>query len=384
MKILIAAMITPFPYPSPGMLLHRMQYVQGLRRLGHEVYLVEEVEPDWCVDMNGLPCDFEHTVRRQLFADVVRQYELQDHSCQIYNHGEDTFGLSLSSVKDLAGQTDLLLNWSGHLKTEWILDRVKRRVYIDQDPVFTQLWVAEYGKDLNFKNHDAFLSVGLNIGTGRTNIPDCGVKWNPLLPPVVLEDWRFEIDPSPNAFTTIASWSGYGDVSFDGEWFSSKWQEFKRFAELPVLSKQPFEVVLKDFSPEDEGIQLLKSSGWILKNGGEIKDVSGYLSYIRRSRAEIGIAQNAYVKANSGWFSDRWSHYLASGKPVLAQSTGFEDSLSADAGMLSFRNMEEAIQGIDSINSNYAGHCEAARDFAETYLDYKKTLPAMLQSCYSS
>jgi hypothetical protein len=120
-----------------------------------------------------------------------------------------------------------------------------------------------------------------------------------------------------------------------------------------------------------------------LKPAGEMKDVSSYLEYIRKSRAEIGIAQNAYVKSNSGWFSDRWSHNLASGKPVLAQSTGFEQTLSVGYGIVSFRNMEEEVEAVRDINGNYAAHCGAARDFAEAYLDYRKTLTKMLEICTS-
>lgn len=381
MKIIIAAMVSPYPYPSPGMILHRMQYVLGLRKLGHDVFFLEEVDPDWCVNADGLPCDFQHTIRRELFQDVMQHFGLMEKACQIYNQGEATFGLSMNSLVELSKEADILLNWSGHLKTDFILQNVRRRVYIDQDPVFTQLWNAAYGKDLNFKNHDLFFSAGLNIGSSHTNIPNCGVKWNPLLPPVVLDDWDFEIDTSLRPFTTVASWSGYGDVSYCGEWYSSKWTEFKRFFDLPRLSGQEFEIVLKDYREEDEGIRLLKSSGWQLKNGGEMTDLSSYLEYIRKSRAEIGIAQNAYVKANSGWFSDRWSHYLASARPVLAQSTGFEQFLPTGNGIVSFHNMEEALEGIQSIHLDYPAHCRAARNFVESYLDYRITLPKMLATC---
>jgi hypothetical protein len=381
MKIVIAALLSPFPYPSPGMTWHRMQYALGLRKLGHEVCFIEEIEPSWCIDADGHPCDFQHTVRRELFRHAMEQFDFMENACQIYNGGEATFGLSFGSLIELSKHADLLLNWSGHLKTEEILNNFQRRVYVDQDPVFTQLWNSEYGLDLNFKSHHLFLSAGLNIGTANTKIPDCGLKWNPILPPVVLDDWPYVVDHTSRRFTTVASWSGYGDVSYQGEWYSSKWVEFKRFAELPRRSDREFELSLKSFREEDEGIQLLKSNHWILNNAGEMKDIPAYLEYIRGSRAEIGITQNAYVKANSGWFGDRWSHYLACGKPVLAQSTGFEEWLPVGKGILSFENMEQALDGIHSIDRDYAEHCLAARTFAEEYLDYKRTLPRMLTYC---
>jgi hypothetical protein len=383
MKIIIAALLSPYPYPSPGMTCHRMQYALGLRKLGHQVYFIEEVDPDWCIDSSGQPCDFQHTIRRELFRNVLEPFGFMENACQIYNHGEATFGLSFASLMELSREADLLLNWSGHLKTEAVLENVQRRAYIDQDPVFTQLWNTEYGLDLNFKNHDLFLSAGLNIGTPNTTIPDCGLKWNPILPPVVLDEWDYEVNPASRRFTTVASWSGYGDVSYRGEWYSSKWVEFKRFAELPRRSKHEFEIALKSFREEDEGIQLLKINQWSLTNAGEMKEISDYLAYIRESRAEIGIIQNAYAKGNSGWFGDRWSHYLASGKPVLAQSTGFEQWLPVGKGILTFKNMEEALDGISSIDRDYSEHCRAARQFAEDYLDYKQTLPRMLNYCMS-
>src|SRR5262249_6857297 len=148
-------------------------------------------------------------------------------SCQVYNGGEATFGMSLDRLVELCRGTDLLLNISAHIKTERLLGAIRRRVYVDQDPVYTQLWHAVYGKDLTFSAHEVFVTVGLNIGTPRTPIPDCGVRWHHALPPVVLEDWSPRSDPSGARFTTIASWGGFGDLCYRGEWYRSKYEEFR-------------------------------------------------------------------------------------------------------------------------------------------------------------
>jgi hypothetical protein len=229
--------------------------------------------------------------------------------------------------------------------------------------------------------HDVFFSVGLNIGTPESPIPDCGIEWHHTLPPVVLDDWPVQVDPSCKRFTTIASWSGYGDLCHKGEWYRSKYEEFKRFAQLPHHIDQEFEVALKAYRDDDAGIRLLRANGWHLSSTSDLADLSGYQQYIARSRGEIGIAKHAYVKGRSGWFSDRAAHYLAAGKPVLAQSTGFERHLPTGSGLLTFRDMEEAVAGIESINRNYEGHCRAAQAFAEDYLDYRKVLPKMLAVC---
>jgi len=366
------------PY-APGIACDWPQIAVGFQRLGHEVYYVEEVEPNWCVDSEGRQCPFERSINRELFQATMEWFGLWDRACQIYNRGEATSGLPLRSLAALAKGADLLVNISGHVKTDIILSNVQRRVYVDQDPVYTQLWCAEYGKELNFKAHDVFFTVGLNIGTRCSPIPDCGVQWHPILPPVVPEFWPFRIDPACNRFTTVASWGGFGDVSYRGEWYRSKYEEFERFAGLPGKVNQGLEVALRRYRDDDIRVQRLKDNGWLLFEASQITDLSSYQRYIARSRAEIGIAKNAYVKGHSGWFSDRAAHYLVSGKPVLAQATGFERHLPTGQGLLAFSTMEEAVAGIESINRDYETHCRAARRLAEEYLDSRKILTQMLE-----
>jgi hypothetical protein len=380
MKIIIGAVISVPPY-APGFAWHWLQYAAGFQQLGHEVFYLEEVAPAWCIDEAGRPCDFAHSINRRLFQASMKRVGLMDRACQIYDHGQATFGLSRASLERLAKEADLLINMSGHIKTLFILDNVKRRVYVDQDPVYTQLWYAEYGQDVNFGQHDLFFSVGLNIGTPYTPIPDCGLNWHHTLPPVVLEHWPFAINPSSSRFTTIASWGGHGDLQYRGEWYRSKYAEFRRFAELPGQAKQEFEIALRRHREDDPGVQLLRANGWFLREAIQIADLDAYLGYIQESRAEIGIAKHAYVKGCSGWFSDRAAHYLASGKPVLAQATGFERHVPTGQGLLTFVSVEEAVTGVEEINRNYATHCRAARSFAAEYLDYRVTLPKMLEIC---
>ena len=381
MKIIIGAVLSIPPF-SPGMAWNWLQHVIGFQKLGHKVYFFEEVKPEWCVDRYGRRCEFMDSANRVCFQGTMEQFGLLAQASQIFNRGEGTCGLSYDSVIAAAKEADLLINISGHITDEAILDSVERRVYVDQDPVYTQLWDAAYGQDLNFKMHDVFLSVGLNIGTPYTSIPDCGVKWRHTLPPVIVEFWPVYLSTSRKPFTTIASWmSGYGDLYYGGGWYRSKYEEFRRFADLPRKAEQEFEVALKTPPQDDEGIHLLKANGWRVTEASQITTLSDYQSYITKSRGEIGVAKNAYVKGNSGWFSDRSAHYLASGKPVLAQSTGFERYLPVEKGLITFSTMEEAVASISAINEDYEAHCLAAREFAQEYLDYRKVLPKMLEAC---
>src|SRR6266545_3796340 len=380
MRIILGAVISIPPY-SAGMAWNWMQFAEGLRRLGHDVYYVEEVAPGWCRDAAGGPCEFERSLNRDLFQTTMERFGLMEHACQLYAGGEATFGLSLESLIAVSKDADLLVNMSGHITSDVVLGNAGRRVYVDQDPVFTQLWHAEYGKDLNFAAHDLFFSVGLNIGTSRSPIPDCGLEWHHVLPAVVLDYWAPASHAPARPFTSIASWSGYGELCYRGEWYSTKYEEFQRFATLPRRAEEPMELVLKSYRDDDPGIRLLRENGWVVREASGISDLTGYQSYLAQSRAEIGIAKNAYVKACSGWFSDRAAHYLASGRPVLAQSTGFEHRVPAGRGLLAFGTMEEAIEGVAAINRDYAAHCRAARRLAEEWLDYRKVLPRMMDAC---
>jgi hypothetical protein len=380
MKILIGSVISITPF-SPGMAWNWMHHAVGFQKLGHEVYYLEEVEPRWCVDSSGQPCRFEDSVNRGLFQAIMERFGFLERACQVYHCGQATFGLALEALLAVAREADLLLNISGHVRTDRILSASRRRVYVDQDPVYTQLWLAEYGKDLNLKAHDVFVSVGLNIGTPYSQIPSGGVEWRHALPPVVLDYWPWRFDPSCRRFTTIASWSGFGDLCYRGEWYRSKEEEFTRLAELPRQAGQECEVALRRHRQDDEGVRRLRDSGWALTEASQIADLTRYQDYLARSRAEIGIAKNAYVKGHSGWFSDRTAHYLASGKPALVQATGFERHLPTGRGLLAFDSLEEAVAGVEAINQDYEGHCRAAREFAAEFLDYRKVLPKLLDAC---
>jgi hypothetical protein len=276
-----------------------------------------------------------------------------------------------------------LIDISGHVTSDLVLDAVGKRVYLDQDPVYTQLWRAEYGKDLNFDRYDVFFTVGLNIGTPFSAIPDCGIHWHATLPPVVLDLWPYAGNGamSSRCFSTVASLFGYSDLCFRGEWYQSKYEVFRQFADLPRRTHQGFEVLLKTFRDDDEVVVMLRRNGWRVRSMGDAATLSDYRHYIAESGAEIGIAKGAYVKGRSGWFSDRTAAYLACGRPALAHATGFERCLPTGQGLLCFDNVEEAACAVESIVANYRAHSRAARELAAEYLDARKVLSSMLDIC---
>jgi hypothetical protein len=363
------------------MIWNRMQYAVGFQRLGHDVYYVEEVEPHWCVDASGKPCALEDSVSRRWFEDTMAQFGFEGRACQIGDGGRTITGLSRKALEAVCRDTDVLLNIAGHVKADVVLSNVRRRAYLDQDPVYTQLWRAEYGQDVNLGAHDAFLTVGLDIGTRNSPIPTGDLAWRHTLPPVVMNGDLPPAAPAGGRFTTIASWTGFGDLCYRGEWYRSKDEEFKRFAELPRRVGQTFEVALRRHGAADEGVQRLRANGWMVTDSTRFADLSSYRDHIAGSRAEIGIAKNAYVKGRSGWFSDRTAHYLATGRPALAQATGFEGHIPTGRGLLAFGTLEEAVEGVQRINADYAAHCKAAREIAAEYLHHEKVLPKLLEDC---
>lgn len=379
MKIVFSAAMS-MPPGAPGSIRHRLHYLLGLRDLGHDVYFVEETYRDACVDASGAVVPFEKSENVRLFSRIMGSFGLIDHASLLYEGGREAAGLSLEQVTEIARDADLVINMSGHLSPGPILDAPRCRVYLDEDPVYTQLWCAEYGQDLNFDRHDVFVTVGLNIGTERSPIPDCSIDWIYTLPPVVLPiDWT-PSELSRGSYTTVVSWDVFGDVAYRGEWYGSRREELVRFAALPSMVDAPFEMMVKNFEHADDGMRsTLLEGGWQLADARAITDLDDYRRYIRSSRGEIGIAKNAYVKGNSGWFSERSAEYLAAGRPVIAQSTGFETALPTGRGLMSFRSLEEAAQAVSEVESDLERHARAAREVAEMHLSHRRVLPQLLE-----
>jgi hypothetical protein len=181
-------------------------------------------------------------------------------------------------------------------------------------------------------------------------------------------------------FTSVGSWRGpFGPVEYERRSFGLRVHEFRRFADLPRLVEAPFELAL-DIDPEDAAdVSLLREGSWALADPGLVAaNLDAYRSYIQGSMAEIAIAKEMYVATRGGWFSDRSASYLASGKPVLAQDTGFGDTLPTGEGLLAFSNLEQAQEGAEEIRLDLHRHSAAARSIAEEFFDSEKVLTELL------
>jgi hypothetical protein len=124
---------------------------------------------------------------------------------------------------------------------------------------------------------------------------------------------------------------------------------------------------------------LLRAKGWTVSDPIEAARTPwSYQHYIQQSKAEFGVAKHGYVVTRSGWFSERSAAYLSSGRPIIVQETGFSDWLQTGAGVIPFSTPEDALAGIEEINSHYDFHCRAARAVAEEYFDSDKVLSRLI------
>ena len=378
MKVVVGASVSVPPF-SAGTALDRVQYVLGLRALGHEAYLLEEVEEDWCLDRHGRRCSYAQSVNRQSFEAVLERFELRDSAWQLVRDGTAGAGMPSGALRRAIDGADLLLNISGHVRSEEVLARVERRAYLDQDPVYTQLWHAAYGADLGLGRHEVLFTVGQRIGHPDSPIPDCGRSWEHTLPPVLPSLWEGRPEARGERFTTVSSWGRYGDLEYGGRSFRSKQPELERFAELPALSGEEFELVLAAAAGDDPAPAGLRAGGWRIRDPSAVAGIDDYRRFIAGSRAEIGIAKGAYVEGRAGWIGDRSCHYLASGKPVLAQSTGLEGLLPVGEGLVTFSTMEQAVEGARAIALDYERHARRAAELAGELFDYRRVLPSLLE-----
>jgi hypothetical protein len=126
--------------------------------------------------------------------------------------------------------------------------------------------------------------------------------------------------------------------------------------------------------------QELRRHRWHLRDALEVtRDPWTYQDYIRSSLAEFSIAKQAYVASNSGWFAERSASYLASGRPVVVEDTGFSTWLDTELGVLRFRDREQARQAIEDLVARYPQHCEEARQIAVDYFGSDRVLDDLLE-----
>ncbi|HTL28062.1 MAG TPA: hypothetical protein VL282_02525 [Tepidisphaeraceae bacterium] len=344
-----------------------LQYVLGLRDLGHAVHVIEPI-PSETISPQVL----------QYFDHVREKFSLPG-AALLHTPSGKTIGPAHDELRELATRADVLLNVSGMLHDPAIIERIPTRVYLDLDPAFIQLWHATQNIDMRFDAHTHFATVGQLIGTDRCSIPTCGREWIHTLPPVVLRHWPIATRIERDALTTIANWRGYGSIDHNGVHYGQKAHSLRRLIELPRMCGNRMQIALSIHPNEAKDLEALRANGWELVDPSEVDTPERYQKFIAGSWGEIGIAKSGYVISRSGWFSDRSACYLASGRPVVAQETGFSDVLPTGEGLFAFSDAAQCAAAVEQIRGNYARHSGAARHLAEAMLDSRRVLSRLLE-----
>jgi hypothetical protein len=384
MRIVVTGLIAT--YPLGGVSWDYVQYIQGLHRLGHEVFYLEDTgQWVYAPKLGTFTTDCSFNLHH-LEEVLVSAAPSMTHHWSFRSPCGEYFGLNERQIEGVCNSADVFINVSGCC---WLRERYRgcsRKIYIDTDPLYTQykLESARLGKatsdqifsvDLILK-HDCFLTLAENITDPSCRIPSSGLTWHKTRQPIVLENWPFTFTPTARAFTTVMSWKN--DVtspSIGDETFGGKNVEFMKFVDLPSRICTPIEVALSGSAPHEP----LQEHGWHFVDGYQkSSSMEAYRNYLSNSRGEWSIAKNAYVASRSGWFSPRSAAYLALGKPVVVQDTGFRSHYPIGEGLFAFTTLDEAVSAIESVEADYHRHCEAARAIAEQYFRAETVLAQLL------
>jgi hypothetical protein len=368
MRIIVSGVVAGVP-DQGGAAWAVLQWVLGLRHLGHDVILIEQVDAG---RLNAVA---------PAFTAIAAEYGLDGRAALVERGTSCAAGLTRDQLLRLARGADLVLNISGSLDDPELLAAAQRRVFVDLDPAFTQLWDATKGVDLGLDAHEAFVTVGLAIGTPGCAIPTAGRTWLTTVPPIVLDHWPVAGAVQRSALTSVGHWRSYGSIHHDGVHFGQRAHSLRPLIDLPSRVTGPFALALGIHPDEREDLDALRRHGWHLIDPGAVAATpAAYRDFVRGSWAELGVAKLGYVASRCGWFSDRSLCYLASGRPVVAQDTGFSEWLATGEGLLAFDDGDQAAEAIETIRGDYRHHRRAARALAEEVFDSDRVLGQLI-SC---
>jgi hypothetical protein len=372
--------------PIAGVIWQHLHYLIGLQRLGHDVYYIEDTarlpyNPETFEENNEY--DYSAPILQHLAAEFG--FRRRWSFCARYLPGNPTAGLPLTRIRELYREADAILNVCGTQEFNPDLLTSDRILYIESDPGVEQIKVDQGNKStLNYlKRHHALFTFGENVGTERFPVPTHNLKWLPTRQPIVTDLWKTNRRPAPAAvFTSVANWSTIGlkYIEWRGEknlWIKSR--EFVRFVAAQKRAGETFELAtdIKD----DKTREKFLRNGWRFRGPHDLSaDYRLYRDYIRRSKGEFTVAKDQYVRLHTGWFSDRSGCYLAAGRPVILQQTGFSTVFSGGRhGLIAFESLGEIAEAVKSINADYTRHSLAAREIARQFFEAERVLRSLLE-----
>ncbi len=372
--------------PIAGVLWQHIHYVVGLQQLGHEVYYIEDTSRIPYDPIQQTPTE-DYTYAAGILARLAAEHGFEGRWAfsPRYKSPDETAGLSRAFLNDLYRDADLLLNICGSHELNDDLLRSERIAYVESDPAVEQIKVDQGNTATRdfLARHCARFTFGENIGRPEFPVPLHGLTWLPTRQPVVCDFWEsLAAEGRKDArFTSVANLAtgGKKDIVWRGEHYLwSKLPEFERFRQAPRECGEDFELAT---SFKDAALgKSFRAAGWQIVSPDEISvDHHSYGDYVRASKGEFTVAKDQYVRLNTGWFSDRSACYLAAGRPVVTQQTGFTRLYGGDAGLFAFEQPADIVRAVEQINADYARHCRAAREVAREFFEAETVLRSLLE-----
>jgi hypothetical protein len=370
--LVLSDLAEPASIGRGGLSMYLLQWLHGLESLGHRVVFLEYLKKD--------PGEASGRVARYFEETMTRWWRPPQSALIAAASGQSLSGLAAEDVARAAREAAAIVTIAAPYRREPypLVEAVRPRVLIEQDPGYTHLWAASGDPADIYGEHDLYYTVGGNVGSPRCRLPTLGIAWRPIWNPVVLDWWPAGGAVVRDRFTTVADWRGYGYLEFEGQVLGPKAEEFRKFIDLPRLAGEPVGVAL-NIDREDPDLPLLGSSGWVVESPDVVSDPARYRDYVAGSRGEFSCVKGGYAGTNGGWFSDRSACYLAAGRPVVLQATGFEDLLPTGRGLFAVKTAEEAAEAIRAARRDYALHSAAARALAVEHFDSRKIVGRLLK-----
>ena len=356
----------------------------GFQELGHEVWYLEDTGT-WAYDQVAQTYTKDSTANVAALSRLMQEFGLEDR--WIYRNGADgkLFGLPEAKARDVLKNCDLIANVSGAAILEGFDCGSAHLMFLDGDPMFTQLAMLDPAKPEScdrVRRHHSHFSFGLNLGFPDCLVPTLGISWKRTVQPISLNHWSFAASPPTHGYSTVMNWASYAPKEWQGQLFGQKDLEFQHFLELPLRTPHPFALAMGQGPGQQRPTEKLRQLGWIIHEPDQmVPDHLSYRQFLSNSRAEWSVAKHGYVHSNSGWFSCRTACYLASGRPAVVQETGWSRFIPSGEGLFAFRSLDECVDQIARLESDYTHHRRAARRLAEEYFAAPLVCADLLRNC---
>jgi hypothetical protein len=367
--------------PLGGLVWHHLQYALCAAALGHDVHFLED-SGDWpkcCYDPVRDVTDADPEYGLRFASDTFGRVGLDTRWAYYDAHTRRWLGPASERALAICKQADVLVNLSGINPIRPWLEDIPVRALVDTDPVFTQIrHIRDEAARRSAAQHTSYFSFGENIGTTVSTVPDDGFPWQPTRQPLALDAWRVTTPPKGARYTTVMQWHSYRPEKYAGRVYGMKSLSFQPYIDFPRQTDVGFEIAV---GGADRLRPRLEQHGWVLRDALEVApDPWSYQRFIEASRGEFAVAKHGYAVTRSGWFSERSAAYLASGRPVVTQNTGFPQWLPAEQGVLAFDSPAEAAAAIAEVEGRYGEHCAAAREIAAEYFDGRRIVAQLIEA----